>query len=109
MRGEQRDVGAEEHLGEVDEPVVRDDAQPERVVGDQLVAEVLAAQFGVTGLQPVDVGAHLGHQRGVDDATDDDRTVFVIGAAQRLGATRVNGHDENVPRPQFRLSKETLI
>ena len=30
VRREERDVGAEEHLGEVDEPVVGDDAQPER-------------------------------------------------------------------------------
>jgi hypothetical protein len=46
VRGEQGDVGADERLGDVEQALVRDEAHPERVVGDQRVAELLGPQAG---------------------------------------------------------------
>ncbi len=78
VRGEQRDVGADEELGQVEQPRVADEAHPEGVAGDEFGAQVLAVPVGVPGLQPGDVLARLGDEIPVEYVAEDRVAVAVV-------------------------------
>ena len=50
---------------------------PERVLGDQGVAQLLGTELGVLLAQPVHVGAGLGGQAGIDDPANDEVAVTI--------------------------------
>ena len=76
----ERDIRADEDLGDVDEARVRHQAVPERIVPSQLVAELIGAQLGVAIEQPIDMAARVGNQRRVEDVPEDHESGLGIFA-----------------------------
>ena len=60
-----RNVGAHEPLGDVQEPRIGDEAQPEGVAVREGLVEVLGALLRVLLLQPPHMPGDLLHERGV--------------------------------------------
>ena len=78
---EQGDVRSQERLDHVDQPGVCAQPDPERVVHDQVVVELLGPQVGMPALQPLHVALHLRHQLPVDHLRDHDVAVPLVPAA----------------------------
>ena len=78
VRREQRDVGTQEGLDDVDEPGVGAEAYPEGIVHDQVMVILLGPDVGVLPSHPLDMPLGLGGQFAVDDPGQDDVAVFLV-------------------------------
>ncbi len=92
MRGEQRDVRADELLRDVEQTRIADQPDPERIAGDQRVAEVLGPHIRVAARQPGDVLAALLHEALVDHLAGDDVAIAFVARDEIGGDGAGGGH-----------------
>jgi len=83
--GETRDVGSEKALHDIQDPLVGDEANPERVVAHQRMMKVLGPDGRVAALQPLNMLARFGHEIRIDDVSEDGETVAFVLAEGGIG------------------------
>ena len=82
VRGEERDVGADELLCDVEQAIVADQAVHKRIVHEHVMVILLGARVRMPFLQPLDVVDHFGGEIGVDGLPGDAIALFVVFFAE---------------------------